>query len=417
MTAVSFIDSLAYRYLIDEEFQTIATSAGVDWHRLPDAIESVRIVRKYLGDRAHVPHRVAYEQIKPEMRYLELCDVDLKAISSDDQVLGYDLRKQTKALAYAALAEKLKSSPDKGDQILGEFSPETSSPVKSADADVLLGQEFAEHLARVRSGIAITAIPDFPLLSEAIGGFNPGRIILIMAATGYGKTNLGVNLALRASLTMRVGFANMEMTYSDIAKRMIVIGTQSTYQDFARAEISDEAVAELSSKIAGRFVLTDGRSLSLPALEAWARLQSKLGIKILFVDYDQKLELAIDRNIPEWKSVQRAVIRLEDLAKELGFCVILFAQVNREGEVSASHRATFSAHTVLSFEDHPDHGPVIWAKKNRHGVTGAAVQVEYDSRSSVITESKLIQISSATTVRPPIKRVQLSKAKQHWSDN
>jgi len=100
----------------------------------------------------------------------------------------------------------------------------------------------------------------------------------------------------------------------------------------------------------------------------------------------------MNRNIQEWKALQQAIIRLEDLAKELNFCIIVLAQLNRDGEISASHRATFSAHTVLNFRDHPTLGPVIDAKKNRHGKKDSVVTVDYTEISARITEKQQVKI-------------------------
>ena len=134
------------------------------------------------------------------------------------------------------------------------------------------------------------------------------------------------------------------------------------------------------------------------------RREKATGLDILVIDYDQKIDLTYNRNIPEWKLLQLAVQRIEDLAKELSVCVILLTQVNRDGGVSASHRATFTAHTVLNFKgmDAVGHHPqsanaIVVAEKNRHGKKSQACLLSYNQETLGIREVGVIDYKKLET--------------------
>lgn len=404
MSFEKFINSLAFVFLTEPEMQPTVELAGVNWFKLPD-FDSVKVVREYLTIRADRPHASAVHAIRDGLRFIEACGPDLKLIPTDHVALSHEFKRHSRAYAFEKLGRQLIANPESGDTILQAFSPEIAEGVKSASAEALIPYMFEEHMARVKSGEAIIEIPGFELLSAAIGGFNPGRVIMAMGSTGFGKTNLGLNLALRAAAKYVVGYVNMEMVFEDMVKRMVVIGTSTPFDDYDKGNCPRERVEQFAKSLGERFHLTSGRPLTVPMIEAWAR--SLNGLKFLIVDYDQKLDLPLDRHTPEWKAIQKAIIDLESIAQRLGICILVFAQVNRDGEISSSHRANFTAHTVMSFEDHDEYGPVIILKKNRHGKKGAAIRVRYDEATAGIYEIEQITISSK---KPKPTRIELKKS-------
>lgn len=236
-----------------------------------------------------------------------------------------------------------------------------------------------------------------------IGGFNPERIGIAMGETGFGKTNLAINLALAAARTMGVAYVNMEMGYADMVKRFAVIGAQVNYRDYGQGAFDPGAVKNRLSSVADKIQITSGKALSLPQISAWARLRHRKNpLGLLVIDYDQKVDLRLGFGIEEWKELQKAVEAFEALAMELGIYVLLLAQVNREGKIAGSFRALYPAHTALRFREHETHGPIIEAVKNRHGKKSQALTVLYNQENSSLIEGDVITLTNENN-RPATK--------------
>jgi KaiC/GvpD/RAD55 family RecA-like ATPase len=387
-----FLCAAAYVFITDTEFQSTANAAGLDWFDLPETLDSVKAARRYLAERASKPHSAVLFAMKGDLRFLEMGAPNFRCLPNDAVALGYELRAQRERFEYQELGQRLLADPERGRFHLDTFSPDSSSGVQSAALEDLLPFELIAHRARVKANEAITIVDGFEMLCAATECCNPEHLTGVLGSTGFGKTNFGMNLALRFARKHLVGYVNMEMGYADMIKRTVVIGTHTTFEEYRRGLIDDGKVNAFLDRVRGRFQMTSGAPLSFPMIEAWARGLAKQGMKMLVVDYDQKIELPADRNTPEWKALQKAMYALESLAKGLKIAVMVFAQVNRDGEISGSHRSQFSVDTMISFERHPIHGPVLWAKKNRHGYQNAAIRVDYQQSTATITEIESIII-------------------------
>lgn len=385
-----FMAGFAELFITDRDFQNDAALSGVDLFALP-ACDALNVLKRYLASFAAGGHTKARVEVQSDLRaFTEFFNADLQDIPKEPVLLAEKIRGLVDAYRYEELGKTLQQLPNEGKKILDEFALTKFAPIQTTNMGPYLNISYEEQKELVKKQQAIVNIEDFRLLSEMIGGFNPGRLIMITGETGFGKTNLGLALAMSAAKKEHVAYINMEMDIFDIAKRLIVSGTNTTYYEYNKAPNIDAKVHDLASSIRDRFQITNGRSMTLQSIEAWIRSMPET--KFVFIDYDQKIDLPLDKYIPEWKAIQKAMIKIEDLAKELNFCALMFAQVNRDGDISSSHRATFTAHTVLSFESNDEHGPIIKAKKNRHGKKNQALIVHYDEKTSRIKEDSIVEI-------------------------
>ena len=391
-----FLNTAAYLYITDPEFQPIADAAGIKWESHKRDSLGAEMVSVYTTARAGGDHDVGLFAVQHNLQFLFDISDDFTKIPNKVNVLAHRYANYTKAESFEALGKKLMENPEAGEKLLEEFQITNASGVDHLDVAELVANEHINLTKEIQAGTALVTVPGFQMLSEMIGGFNRGRLIMVTGDTGFGKTNWAINLCLRASEKMFTAYANMEMSYKDISKRFMVIGTRTSYTDVFAGRLALDSLKSFMSRLIGRMVVTDGRTLSLPQIEAWIRIikakQPDLGLVV--IDYDQKIDLPSSREEQEWKSVQRAIIKLEDLAKELNFCCIVMAQLNREGDISSSHRATFTAHTVLNFRDDPPNGALIQAKKNRHGKKNQALRVNYDESNSQISEVEVITVTA-----------------------
>lgn len=234
------------------------------------------------------------------------------------------------------------------------------------------------------------SIPDFPRLSTMIGGFNPGRIVIITAKTGVGKTNLSLNLAEASSRVRPTLFINMEMDRYDLNLRLLqsITGT-SRRRVFTADNSTFKCLTSLyTTKIINRepLLMTSGRALSLSEIGFLIRTEvNEKGVKQVFIDYDQKIISEDPRE--EWKSLQVAVEAMEELSKECGVNIVLLSQADENGDPKASKRIKQSASSVLHFFDE-DQRFVLEAVKNRFGRHKDRTYIDYHPETSTCSESQ-----------------------------
>lgn len=300
-------------------------------------------------------------------------------------------------------AEQIFKKQTDPDVVIDLINFKKIEPVESGALEDLSSYYIQETKEIASKGDTRLIVPGFEHLSKGIGGFNPQRISIFTGETGLGKTNFAVNFCLAAAKVGAVAYVNMEMSFRDMVSRFAVIGG-SDYKSYFSGRFIP---LQVENSIARPFEIniTSGRQLSLGQIKAHLTLlKSTKNIKFAVIDYDQKIELKYEKNIPEWKELQNILIELEDTAKELELHIMVLAQVNREGAISGSFRSLFPAHTVLAFTIHADHGPIIHAKKNRHGKKNLAVKVDYSESSSRITEKESIIFDPEVKEIKPFKQ-------------
>lgn len=296
-----------------------------------------------------------------------------------------------------AMGQALIKNPEKGKEIAASFQflSEKGEPVH-------FGTTVDEALARAilakESGVANVTIKRWPCLSEMIGGFNPGRVGLLVAKTGFGKTNFAVNIALDASETLPTLFVNMEMISDDFQQKLIMAAAGVTYRELRDSPRENaEKIFDMQAKhIARSLFFTDGSVLTISDLAELARSRkASHGLALMIVDYDQKIKVQTSRETPEWKALQIAVETLEAIAKKHRIYVLLLAQEagasddgKSRGKLSGSVRSTFPASTVLNFfrEDEDDGPFLVRAIKNRFGPRGVRIEVAYSPEMSQVRE-------------------------------
>ena len=292
------------------------------------------------------------------------------------------------ALHYQ-LGSNLVDDAHNGSAILSKFK---NNPAASA-VSFLMQERLEDHIRaqieKSKSGTAMKVIiPDWKLLSELIGGFNPQRISMIVAATGVGKTTLALNLMLSAIKTIPSLYVNMEMGEKDILDRLCQIGSGITSRDWE--QMGDEAQAKsagfLSKTLQAKHLYyTDGQSLTIEQIANRIYFHAENhDVKLVFVDYDQKIR--IRSRLDEWAAVQKAVEELEGVAKQSNVHICILAQGDEQNQPKASKRSTQPASAVLAFYKNESNDYIIETKKNRFGPRDEKIKVICDFSQYRITE-------------------------------
>ncbi len=275
-------------------------------------------------------------------------------------------------------------APDRAMDLISNYLNYKSSSVNIVSFDEAILTMAEVHEKQKLEGKQLVVFPNWRMLSESIGGFNPGRMGVMVADTGFGKTNLGIQLAIDASTEIPTLYFNMEMIEADFTQRAVSSMESMKPKDFREAWNVDKAVLKAKTR---KLFYSTGKDLSLMEMQAACRAYKiKHNIGFIVVDYDQKIQL--QGRDEEWRELQRASVLLESIAKELNCYVLLLAQSNHDGGISGSKRSMFPASQVLMFEKNKEDQSqvLIRASKNRFGIRNASVAVNYDPASATVRE-------------------------------
>jgi hypothetical protein len=381
-----YLPGICYYYITSEPFRKTFKATGFSIKDFPSD-ENTELISLFENQK----DEETMKQIFSSLANLQSNEV-LSEIPFDQNELNLLIRDMLFNYRARDLGMRMQENPS----LLFQVYPQLVKLKQIEDDYFLLSSCIDSELElfsnEIKEGKTVLNLNGFPLLSQMIGGFNPARVTMLLAQTGFGKTNFCLNLAAAAIKQMPVLFVNMEMSKSDIVRRLIVSLTDTSWNEVRSGSLPN--VSTLTNYLCDThdFYLTPGRDKSLDEIKNMARaisLKSKLGI--IFVDYDQKLRLNPTRNSPEWLELQKAFIELEDLAKELECHVVIASQSGDEdGSVSGSKRSKYPCSNVLFFHEDKEIGPVIEPKKLRFGNYKKILTLNYEKEKSKITEKELI---------------------------
>lgn len=412
MNFEAFATALITAFIQHEFMQAEILAAGIKLESLPKNFLALPIFLAYQEKRKTKTHQVAAFELEREIAILERVADPVSSIPKNPEVLADKFQSLFEAYQFECLADELRKKPEAGRELIEEFQLKAASAVSSQTL-AELSLMIHHQKAKAKEKRSVVSIPGFKLLSDMIGGFNPERLGILLGGTGFGKTNFAVNLSLAAARSMSVAYVNMEMGFEDMVKRFAVIEAEVSYLDYAIGNFDENEVSEKLREFGKNIHLTSGRALTYNQIASWLRLKKReADIGLAVIDYDQKVDLNLRYQVEEWKALQKVMESFEDLAKELNLYVLILAQVNREGLISGSHRAQFPAHTVLAFYEHELLGPIVEAKKNRHGKKSQAVQVIYDERNSKVRELSIVTVEKQT--KPEKKVLKPKETKPVW---
>ena len=371
----NFFNGVTRAFVEQPDFYTTFIRHGFDPLAWPDceskgvAIEFDRLARDKGVDYAqlHLQRRVGAlpdYPFQPELSAM-LCEFN------EFKIFGL----------YRELGQALLANAARGPEILAGFKAHNKSLISVNS----FREQAITHAEKRRDDAKAGVQPDVTIknwetLSGLIGGFNPGRVILLVAGTGVGKTTLALNIMLSATETMPTLCFNMEMMLGDVYDRLIMcgagipisewktFGTDHEAVDFASKEkLVEKKVGTFISRVLGNhdLLVTDGRALTIEQITSEIYRQQEFnGVKIVFVDYDQKIRTKYQGE--EWQTLQRAVEELEETAKATGTCIVILAQGDENNMPKASKRSMQSASAVLAFYREGS-TYFIETKKNRFG--------------------------------------------------
>jgi len=172
----------------------------------------------------------------------------------------------------------------------------------------------------------------FGALDKELYTFDNGKVLMIAARSGIGKTSLGMQLAnnLADNLGGEALFASLEMSSSAIFYRAAQINTGGDTRDaekFTNYLLDDEEYCEEVSESWNSLRIIDKEGLSLDKIEAYFNMlqeENNGNTKCLIVDY-----LGLVANATDYHGVSEVARGLKNIAKRLNTRVIMLVQLSR----------------------------------------------------------------------------------------
>jgi replicative DNA helicase len=228
-------------------------------------------------------------------------------------------------------------------------------------------------------------------LDRLIGGLAPGRLVLVGARPGVGKSVMGTNLALHFAHAHEhaVLLASMEMPEDEVGQRMLAAfaGVNLTNLQMGTTdERSWRSIAEHTERLSGLpITIDDAPAQTIPGIRRAARniQRQRDDLALIVVDYLQLVRPS-DTRVNRAEQVTEISRGLKLLARETGACVVAMAQVNREGAKNHDGRPRLTDLREGGVENDADqvilmHQPdedvpelELFVEKNRHGPKGVA---------------------------------------------
>lgn len=388
MNAIDFenlLKTITYRWFQNLDNENLYKLAGVNPDHWIDC-EAKTILREFIFLSKTKSRSFAKSMLGPKILSFDIIDHD------DD----YDKFKVTyhfnlKRHKAINLARSLQANPDAADDILTRYTANQSDLIETRDFEELVSQAILDNERRIKEKSNLVILPGFELLSNAISGFNPQRISMVGAISGFGKTKLAVNLAIAASKTTRTIYFNMEMGYTDFAAMFIQKLTGITQNEWTKGHYLNASFAEKTKKIINEnydLQVTNGKSLTIDQISSVAMaLTSGYDKSLIIVDYDQKI-ISNERG-EEWQQMLKTIVRLEDLAKITNSHVLVLYQADDDGKIKSSKRAAQPASCVLSFYKE-DNEYYIKSTKNRFGPP-FRLKVDYKPEVTQISEIEMVE--------------------------
>jgi len=247
----------------------------------------------------------------------------------------YNARTLIKNLHIAI--EKLHSVPSEGLNFFQNISISDNTTTSTAQSISDLLPETITQLENESTGI----LSDFYYMDHILNGFQPGDLIIIAARPAMGKTGLALNIARNVSDKKPVLFVSIEMSKSQIMKRLLATEGRINIKDLDQ-ESWNKLIAVSSVIDSLPLFINDNTSISTNEIKNEAiRLKKTHGLGLIVIDY---IQLMLPTKSQSRRDLEIAEISrsLKSMAKTLDVPIIALSQLNRMLEQRSSKRPMLS---------------------------------------------------------------------------
>ena len=248
-------------------------------------------------------------------------------------------------------------------------------------------------------------------LDDTLGGLHDGDLIVAGAPPGTGKTGLLLGMTSAGAKAGPVGLISGEQPADQVGLRWMAAGSNVTVgrlragkfnqHDMMAMEGAAEQFGGLPVQIFDR-----GSPDITEVIRVARRWKAQYGIRALYVDYLQRLEMESLAKSPKHERVGAIARCLKNLARDLRIPVVALAQVRRPQDAKANDNPRLSMHHLADsseIEKEADQILMLWRDKtnlqaerapaeinvvkNRHGNLGTVECIWHGGSTSFLNRS------------------------------
>jgi 5S rRNA maturation endonuclease (ribonuclease M5) len=174
------------------------------------------------------------------------------------------------------------------------------------------------------------------------GGLHPGRLYVVAARTGQGKSVAGQNMVSYAVMHGHPSLVvSVEMPVVEVVSRILAAQAGIDYSVITKREFGENLTA-VDDYIQGHrsmpMYLCDNPTVTVEQIAQKCRtLKETTGLSMLFLDYAQLVSPS-DRRVSRQEQVAHIVRATKLIAMELEIAVVLAAQLNRNADSEVDGR-------------------------------------------------------------------------------
>jgi replicative DNA helicase len=238
----------------------------------------------------------------------------------------------------------------------------------------------------------------YPCLDLTLRGLRPKRMTLLVAATGFGKSTLAVNIF---SNVVHSGTKSLlistENDVDDNLDRMcgIVSGLEMKEIEggYRPDHITECFARRFKDKTA--FISDNSPRNIHEVIGTIARYVLQHGVELVFVDYIGEIAMDNVKNENEEARLTRYSQALVEASRTLNCHIVILAQLNREGnrkgrpsktELQGCFKMAQKAHSLLIFWSNEDGQDILTVDKNRQGPAKVDIAMKFRRTTQRITE-------------------------------
>lgn len=218
-------------------------------------------------------------------------------------------------------------------------------------------------------------------LDDTLGGLHNSDLIVVGARPAMGKTGLLLGMTLAGSKDGPVGLISGEQPASQVGLRWMAAGSNVSVGKLRAAKVEEDQWSRLTravSEAGARSIrILDRSSPDISeVIRAARRWKHQYGIRALYVDYLQKLEISALSKSPKHERVGAITRALKNLARDLQIPVVALAQVNRRADEAPTQRPGMSHLADSSeIEKEADQIMMLWRDQTNPQAETAAAEI------------------------------------------
>lgn len=209
-------------------------------------------------------------------------------------------------------------------------------------------------------------------LDDTLGGLHDCDLVIVGAPPGTGKTGLLLGMTTAGAKTGEVGLISGEQPHDQVGLRWLAAGTSVSVGRLRSGKFNTDDMASMDNA-AEQFgslpirILDRGSPDITEVIRVARRWKHQFGIRALYVDYLQRLEMESLAKSPKHERVGAIARCLKNLARDLRIPVVALAQVRRPADSKDNANPRLQMHHLADsseIEKEADQIMMLWRDKS-----------------------------------------------------